>query len=294
MLVQPELKKWAIVYGTRSQEAFDILAKELQYSTNEYEYIASRPVTVTIQGNNFREWEDKLKTLVMENPGLSMIVLVLQSRVMKKGQYYEDLKALLNTNTNVPSQVVLAPTITRGKNVKSIVSKILVQICAKVGGCPWGYHEIPFNQKPTMVCALDLFHKKGKTSILAFVASYDVYFSRYYSVTCPMRDIQQEAVDQLTSTMESALQEFKKRVNFYPANVILYRDGVSDSQHGTVAQAEISQIEEAFLKLQIKPKLAYISVNKRIQTRLYTKTARGFEGPCQGMVVDKDIVQEDP
>ena len=44
----------------------------------------------------------------------------------------------------MPSQVVLSNTISRGKNIRSICSKILIQICAKVGGEPWAIERLPF------------------------------------------------------------------------------------------------------------------------------------------------------
>ena len=59
-----------------------------------------------------------------------------------------------------------------------------------------------------MVCGLDLFHKKGKTSMLAFVATVDRHFSCYVSKTKPMGQMHQEAVDSLTAIMEWALNQF--------------------------------------------------------------------------------------
>ena len=50
---------------------------------------------------------------------------------------YDDVKRFLLTEFPIPSQVVLTATIQRGKNLRSIVSKILIQMNAKVGGVPW-------------------------------------------------------------------------------------------------------------------------------------------------------------
>lgn len=116
-----------------------------------------------------------------------------------------------------------------GKNTKSIVSKILIQICAKIGGIPWGQKDMPFLDKPTMICSLDLFHKAGKTSVLAFVASYERFFGRYFSVVSAQGNRSQEAVDQLKNMMLQALENFRVKNNIYPVNVIIYRDGVGES-----------------------------------------------------------------
>jgi aubergine-like protein len=57
--------------------------------------------------------------------------------------------------------------------VRSICNKILIQICAKIGGEPWAVNEMPFLNKPTMVCGMDVYHKagSGNKSVLAFTAS---------------------------------------------------------------------------------------------------------------------------
>ena len=84
----------------------------------------------------FHDWA-KVLTETLTGNDVTMVILLLPGK-NKKGQHYDEIKALLNERIGVASQVVLAETIRRGKNIKSIVSKILVQICAKVGGCPWG------------------------------------------------------------------------------------------------------------------------------------------------------------
>lgn len=39
------------------------------------------------------------------------------------------------------SQVIIEKTL--AKNTRSIVNKILIQLCAKVGGTPWGIDGLP-------------------------------------------------------------------------------------------------------------------------------------------------------
>ena len=70
------------------------------------------------------------------NEGVQMVVLLLPG---SKGRcnLYDDVKRYLLTEYPIPSQVVLTATIQKGKNLRSIVSKILIQMNAKVGGVPW-------------------------------------------------------------------------------------------------------------------------------------------------------------
>jgi aubergine-like protein len=64
----------------------------------------------------------------------------------------------------------------------------LVQICAKVGGTPWGVSDLPFTDAPTMICGMDVYHStaRGRKSMLSFVSSEDEFFSRYMTQTLEM------------------------------------------------------------------------------------------------------------
>ena len=75
---------------------------------------------------------------------------------------------------------MLTETVRKGKNLTSIASKILVQICAKVGGCPWSLKSIPSADQPTMIWGLDIYHNKGHSPYIAFVASCDSFSSSVY------------------------------------------------------------------------------------------------------------------
>lgn len=101
-----------------------------------------------------------------------MVVLILPG---SKGRcnLYDDVKRFLLTEFPIPSQVILTSTIQRGKNLRSIISKVLIQMNAKVGGVPWAVDNLPFMKEPTMICGMDVFHSTalGKKSVLALTAS---------------------------------------------------------------------------------------------------------------------------
>ena len=134
MLVQPPLLRWCIVHSDRDREVLGTLEREFQQAASQYRYHIEPPKKFPVRGSRFEDWSSTLECLAGQS--VDMVVLLLPGR-QKKGQHYDELKKLLNEMTNIPSQVVLVETIRRGKNIKSIVSKILVQMCAKVGGCPW-------------------------------------------------------------------------------------------------------------------------------------------------------------
>ena len=144
---------------------------------------------------------------------------------------YDDVKRFLLAEFPVPSQVVLCNTIAKGKNLRSIVNKILIQINAKIGGIPWTVDNLPFMDKPTMVCGMDVFHSTalGKQSVLAITASVNNSATKYFSTCVIQSEIGQEAAHSLHMGMTKALEAFKRaNGGTYPAQVIFYRDGVGE------------------------------------------------------------------
>ena len=59
------------------------------------------------------------------NEGVQMVVLLLPG-TKARCPLYNDVKRFLLTEYPIPSQVVLTSTIQRGKNLRSIISKVLI------------------------------------------------------------------------------------------------------------------------------------------------------------------------
>ncbi len=127
-------------------------------------------------------WVRELKNKVKDD--IQMVVLILPG-AKGKNSLYDDVKRFLLTEYPIPSQVVLAQTIAKGKNLRSIVSKILIQMNAKLGGIPWAVDNLPFMDKPTMICGLDVFHATslGKKSVLALSCSMNNSATTYWSTS---------------------------------------------------------------------------------------------------------------
>ena len=171
-----------------------------------------------------------------------MILLIPGNR--GRSQLYHDLKKLLLEDIPVISQVVLTGTINYAHNLKAIVSKILAQICAKIGGVPWAVDHLPFTEKKTMFCGLDVFHEteEGVVSVMGLVSSYNKTGTKFWSATEHMKDVGQEMCLGLQKHFIDALNHFKEVNSEYPSRIILFRDGVGDAQMQPISSAEIDQI----------------------------------------------------
>ena len=77
----------------------------------------------------------------------------------KASPVYHELKKILIEQVPIPSQMILADTLSRAKGIRSIANKLFIQCNAKFGGTPWGFDNLPMCDKPTMFCGIDIFKK---------------------------------------------------------------------------------------------------------------------------------------
>jgi len=144
-----------------------------------------------------------------------------------------------------------------------------------------------------------------KQSMVGFCSSWDKQHFRYSSWVGPM-GTHEQFVCMSQTMMESGMQEFKKKNKKYPSNVMVYRDGVGDSQMEKFVRKEMQAFIAAFGRLKWRPKLTVIVVQKRGQARFFQQcpkyNRRGncherrcngrdpFHSPQAGLVVDTQIV----
>merc|ERR1711903_271361 len=281
MLTQPALKTWGIFHGDRDAQVANQFKSTMKQCLDQVNYESSDPAMYAVRpGMRADAWIKELKNQL--NEGIQMIVLILPG-AKGRNTLYDDIKRFLLTEYPIPSQVVLSATISRGKNLRSIISKVLIQMNAKLGGIPWAVDNLPFMDKPTMICGLDVFHATnlGKKSVLALAASMNNSATTYWSTSVVQDDVGQEA--------------FKRTNGSYPAQIIFYRDGVGEGQVEGVCRPEVNQIKQALNAKGIGAscKLMYINTSKRVNARLFAGDPGRFQNPMPGTVVDASITDKD-
>ena len=124
-----------------------------------------------------------------------------------------------------------------------------------------------------MICGMDVYHKagSGNKSILAFTASLNQTVTKYWS-NAKVQDEGQEISNTLQLIVSEALTEFKAKNGTYPHNIIIYRDGVGDSQQKAVLLYELPQIKLAIQNTTGGKdiKLMMVLVNKRVNQRFFS------------------------
>ena len=176
------------------------------------------------------------------NQSVTACIWILPGR-KKAGLHYDKIKKMLVNNFPVPSQVVLASTIAAGKNFRSIVTKIFVQICAKIGGIPWAINDLPFRDKPCIVIGLNNYvRSNNKFGVYSMVATMNNSMSTYWSESG--FGSQDFTIDQfIASAFPRALAKFKNDISVLPGYIIFFREGVSKGQHKTVRDTEIEAVK---------------------------------------------------
>merc|ERR1712154_615082 len=95
----------------------------------------------------------------------------------------------------------------------------------------------------------------------------------------------QELGDALKVAFLNCLKTYFRHNQAWPELVVVFRDGVADSQLSVVAEHEVPQFLSCFKDLNGNvPRFAYVVVQKRINTRLYNIPQPGkYENPapCQ-------------
>ena len=131
---------------------------------------------------------------------------------------------------------------------------------------------------------------------MGFVASVHPQFTNYYNSTRIHEKSGQEIAGHVGECMLEAVEAFFKvtKDRFRPEVIILFRDGVADSQIQASKTFEVQSIKENLRKIPgYEPKLVYVVVNKKTNAKLFAEGQRGYENPQPGTLVNSIIIPED-
>lgn len=118
------MKTWGIFHGDRDAQIASQFKSTMKQCLDQCGYPDSEPNVCAVRGGMRPDgWIKALKEQL--NEGVQMVVLILPG---SKGRctLYDDVKKFLLTEFPIPSQVILTSTIQRGKNLRSIISKVLI------------------------------------------------------------------------------------------------------------------------------------------------------------------------
>uniref|UniRef100_A0A0D9XB38 Piwi domain-containing protein n=1 Tax=Leersia perrieri TaxID=77586 RepID=A0A0D9XB38_9ORYZ len=189
-------------------------------------------------------------------------------------------------------------------------TNVLLKINAKLGGMNSKLslehrHMIPIiNQTPTLILGMDVSHgspgRADVPSIAAVVGSRSWPLISRYRASVRTQSPKVEMIDSLFKPLDDGKDDGIIRellLDFYktsqqrkPKQIIIFRDGVSESQFSQVLNFELNQIIKAYEYMDQGPipKFTVIIAQKNHHTKLFQENAPDNVPP--GTVVDSGIV----
>ncbi|KAK7322500.1 hypothetical protein VNO77_25881 [Canavalia gladiata] len=299
---------WAIVNFSSTCD-IDLLCTLLKSCAEVKGIRINHPCRVFVEDSCFRNDPahvrvEKMYANVKSNmPGLLQLLLcILPER--KNCDIYGPWK-----RRNLIEEGVATQCIAPKKLDVQYITNVLLKINAKLGGVnsflsAEDSHSIPFvSSKPTLILGMDVCHgspgRSDVPSIAAVVSSrYWPQISRYRAAVRTQSskvEMIQSLFDPVSDTEDKGiirelLKDFKNTSGgMNPQQIIIFRDGVSESQFNQVLNIELDQIIEAckHSDKNWNPKFTVIVAQKNHHTRFFH--AESKENVPPGTVIDKGI-----
>uniref|UniRef100_A0A8C8M225 Piwi-like protein 2 n=1 Tax=Oncorhynchus tshawytscha TaxID=74940 RepID=A0A8C8M225_ONCTS len=248
-----------------------------------------RPIRVELKDDRTETYVKSIHSQLTSEPNVQLVVCIMTGN---RDDLYSAIKKLCCVQSPVPSQAINIRTISQPQKLRSVAQKILLQMNCKLGGELWTVN-VPL--KHLMVIGVDVHHDTSKKnrSVMGFVASLNSLLTRWYSrVTFQMPN--EEIINGFRVCLLAALQKYYEVNHNFPEKIVVYRDGVSDGQLKTVELYEIPQLLKCFETFpNYEPKLAFIVVQKRVSTNLYSCSGDRFGTPPPGTVLDHTVTNRE-
>ncbi|KAE8423091.1 Piwi-domain-containing protein [Aspergillus pseudocaelatus] len=241
--------------------------------------------------------------------GLSLTFLVI-ILPRQDERLYNRVKYLCDVRKGIPNICVVSPRFLRAKD--EYLSNVVFKMNLKFGGLN---HTLPalslsiIHEGKSMVVGVDVTHPTSSTSspdtpsVAAMVASTDPFLGQWPGAV-RVQPARQEIVCEIDKLLLSRLHLWQKRNHgALPENILVYRDGVSVTQYGSVLNTELPLLQKACAGLyenhhRPPPRFTIVLVEKRHQIRFQTADGRPSgsrpplhrsSNPPNGTVVDRRI-----
>uniref|UniRef100_A0A182IW30 Uncharacterized protein n=1 Tax=Anopheles atroparvus TaxID=41427 RepID=A0A182IW30_ANOAO len=239
--------------------------------------------------NTVSAYLDKLRSLVNRDPQLILCVVPDD-----RADRYRMIKKLCCIDRAIPTQVLrvrtIMPNVKYVHHVRSVATKVAIQLNCKLGGIPWMVKN-PLSS--LIVIGYDVCHDTSMAdrSYGALVAT--MYGERatpeprFFSCVEPHAG-GIELSSFISTGIAKAIRAYQNVFGSdqLPRRIFFYRDGVGDGQLEHVVKHEVNAIRE---RLQIgapdRLRLTFFVVTKRIGTRLF----HNGNNPPPGTIVDDQI-----
>ncbi|KAK8664528.1 hypothetical protein V6N13_084313 [Hibiscus sabdariffa] len=210
---------------------------------------------------------------------------------------YGCLKFVSETKVGIMTQCCLSAGANQAKD--QYLANLALKINAKLGGHNVEIVEPLLRFKgggDVMFIGADVNHPgKNSTSpsIAAVVASMSLpAANRYAARICP-QDHRSEKIQDFSNMCLELVESYYKLNKRMPGKIVIFRDGVSETQFDMVLNEELADVKRAFQAMNYFPTVTLIVAQKRHHTRFFPmhKQDGGSSGNVPpGTVIDSTVV----
>ncbi|XP_012084883.2 protein argonaute 2 isoform X2 [Jatropha curcas] len=227
--------------------------------------------------------------------GQLQILLCVMSR---KDPGYKYLKWISETRVGVVTQCCLSILANKGND--QYLANLALKINAKLGGSNVELIDrLPYFEggDHVMFIGADVNHPGARNttspSIAAVVATVNWPAANRYAARVRPQDHRKEKIVNFAVMCLELVETYARLNKVKPANIVIFRDGVSEGQFDMVLNEELIDLKKLFQSINYNPTITLIVAQKRHQTRLFTRnrgdgSSNGNVSP--GTVVDTKIV----
>lgn len=249
----------------------------------------------TVRGGNSRNFIPSVQEAISSEREKSNCYWVVLSPSFKNE--YKTLKSfLLGAKVSKISQISLTSTLNK-KGFNSILTKILLQMAAKVGNKLW----VPkvsdeVEQTGILMIGIDTYkhsERRGK-SVLAFCSTTDPSLSEFYS-NYYLVDSSDAIAAQLRRIVIESINQYILVNKQPPQELVVLKNCSSRLELGTVLDSEVHEIKEALKSIPKNYRsvsVSYIVVDKNVSQKFFFDNKGQVSNPLYGTLVSTEVVSK--
>eukprot|EP00257_Ricinus_communis_P027453 XP_025014867.1 protein argonaute 2 isoform X2 [Ricinus communis] len=291
------IRLWGVLnFGSNDLEKFipELISnsEKLGIHMDEPLFCLHHPMNLLHNVDNLQQLLESVNNECYKRNGgeyLQILVCVLP----KEDPGYSNLKWICETKVGIVTQCCLSENAFRPK--AQFLANLALKINAKLGGSNVELFKQPQclqSKGHVMFIGADVNHPSSynstSPSIAAVVATMNwPAANQYGALICP-QDHRAEKILKFGDMCLELVNAYARLNQVRPENIVVFRDGVSESQFDMVLNEELKDIKAAFESLEYFPTITLIVAQKRHTTRLFLDSDEDENVP-PGTVVDTVI-----
>ncbi|CAD8158161.1 unnamed protein product [Paramecium octaurelia] len=270
LIEQSNINNWILIHYNEEQQIASLFTQEFIKATKELGNQISPPRKIVMNNLDPAAWSQALLNNFNTNGKPQIVVSILDRH--EDSKLYNELKKFLISVQGVLHQNVAIQTVD-SKKFSKIAQQIVKQVHSKIGKQLWNIQKITEISERIMIIGIDVYHKTlaNNKSCVGFNAQFGQQSEKHFTKTIIVEKGKElnKGVGQL---LNLSLQQYQKQNKQYPDTIVIFRDGVGNSQINDLIEIELNTMKSVIQQTyNIKlPQFAYIIVNKRISDKFFS------------------------